>query len=69
MRGACGEVRAGSPPDCVTGDSAGGHPAAVASLMPNLIGSRGFGRTPGVFEFIPSYLPKGKTIEQGSPRG
>jgi pimeloyl-ACP methyl ester carboxylesterase len=32
--------------------------------MPNMIGSRGFGTTPGVFEFLPSYLPKGKTAEQ-----
>jgi acetyl esterase/lipase len=48
----------------VTGDSAGGHLAAVASLMPNMIGSRGFGKTPGVFEFMPTYLPKGKTAEQ-----
>jgi len=48
----------------VTGDSAGGHLAAVASLMTNMIGSRGFGKTPGVFEFLPSYLPKGKTAEQ-----
>jgi acetyl esterase/lipase len=48
----------------VTGDSAGGHLAAVASLMPNMIGSRGFGKEPGVFEFMPSYLPKGKTAEQ-----
>lgn len=48
----------------VTGDSAGGHLAAVASLMTNMIGSRGFGKTPGVFEFMPSYLPKGKTVEQ-----
>ncbi|MEP6915729.1 MAG: alpha/beta hydrolase fold domain-containing protein, partial [Acidobacteriota bacterium] len=48
----------------VTGDSAGGHLAAAASLMTNLIGSRGFGKTPGVFEFMPSYLPKGKTAEQ-----
>lgn len=48
----------------VTGDSAGGHLAAAASLMPNMIGSRGFGTTPGVFEFGPSYLPKGKTAEQ-----
>jgi acetyl esterase len=48
----------------VTGDSAGGHLAAVASLMTNMIGSRGFGKTPGVFEFMPSYLPKGKTAEQ-----
>src|SRR3954471_12508004 len=47
----------------VTGDSAGGHLAAVASLMTNMIGSRGFGKTPGVFEFLPSYLPKGKTAE------
>jgi len=48
----------------VTGDSAGGHLSAVASLMPNMIGSRGFGTTPGVFEYMPSYLPKGKTAEQ-----
>ena len=48
----------------VTGDSAGGHLAAVASLMPGMIGSRGFGKTPGVFEFMPSYLPSGKSAEQ-----
>ncbi|MEO8519924.1 MAG: alpha/beta hydrolase fold domain-containing protein [Acidobacteriota bacterium] len=48
----------------VTGDSAGGHLAAAASLMTNMIGSRGFGKTPGVFEFMPSYLPRGKTAAQ-----
>lgn len=48
----------------VTGDSAGGHLSAAASLMPGMIGSRGFGKTPGVFEFLPSYVPKGKTVEQ-----
>jgi acetyl esterase/lipase len=48
----------------VTGDSAGGHLSAVASLMPNMIGSRGFGKTPGIFEFMPTYLPKGKSAEQ-----
>ena len=48
----------------VTGDSAGGHLSAAASLMTNMIGSRGFGKTPGVFEFMPSYMPKGKTVEQ-----
>jgi acetyl esterase len=48
----------------ITGDSAGGHLSAVASLMTNKIGSRGFGVTPGVFEFKPSYLPQGKTAEQ-----
>ena len=48
----------------VTGDSAGGHLSAAAALMPGMIGSRGFGKTPGVFEFMPSYLPKGKTAGQ-----
>ena len=28
-----------------------------------MIGSRGFGKTPGVFEFMPSYVPKGRTVE------
>ena len=45
----------------VTGDSAGGHLSAVASLMPDMIGDRGFGVQPGVYEFKPSYLPRGKT--------
>jgi acetyl esterase/lipase len=48
----------------VTGDSAGGHLAAVASLMTGKIGPRGFGKVPGVFEFVPSYLPKGKSAVQ-----
>lgn len=43
---------------------AGGHLSAAASLMTNMIGSRGFGKTAGVFEFMPTYLPKGKTAEQ-----
>ena len=48
----------------VTGDSAGGHLSAAAALMTHMIGSRGFGTTPGVFEFMPTYLPKGKSAEQ-----
>jgi acetyl esterase len=48
----------------LTGDSAGGHLSAAASLMPNMIGKNGFGKTPGVFEFMPSYLPKNKTLDQ-----
>jgi acetyl esterase/lipase len=48
----------------ITGDSAGGHLTAAASLMTNRIGSGGFGKTPDVFEFMPTYLPKGKTVEQ-----
>jgi acetyl esterase len=46
----------------LTGDSAGGHLSAAASLMANMIGDRGFGKEAGVFEFKPSYLPKGKTV-------
>ena len=48
----------------VTGDSAGGHLSAVAATMTNKIGDGGFGKTPGVFEFMPTYMPKGKTVEQ-----
>jgi acetyl esterase/lipase len=48
----------------VTGDSAGGHLSASVSLMVEGIGDGGFGRTPGVFEFKPTYLPAGKTAAQ-----
>ena len=48
----------------VTGDSAGGHLSAVASLMPNLIGDRGFGVEAGVYEFRPTYIPAGQTAAQ-----
>lgn len=48
----------------VTGDSAGGHLSAAAATMPNKIGKGGFGKTAGVFEFMPSYIPKNKTVEQ-----
>lgn len=48
----------------LTGDSAGGHLSAACSLMADKIGEGGFGVTAGVFEFMPSYLPKSKSIEQ-----
>jgi acetyl esterase len=48
----------------VTGDSAGGHLSAAVSVMPDKIGKGGFGKTPGVFEFMPTYIPKNKTVEQ-----
>lgn len=48
----------------LTGDSAGGHLSAATSLMPNMIGKGGFGKTPDVFEFMPSYHPKNKSVEQ-----
>ncbi len=48
----------------VTGDSAGGHLSALAATMCNMIGTAGFGKTKGVFEFMPSYMPKNKNVEQ-----
>jgi len=48
----------------LTGDSAGGHLSAFAALATNMIGSHGFGKTPGVFEFRPTYFPKNKSVEQ-----
>ncbi len=47
----------------LTGDSAGGHLSAAASLMVDKIGDGGFGKTPGVFEFMPTYVPEGKTLD------
>ncbi len=47
----------------ITGDSAGGHLSAVASLMPNMIGDAGFGKTAGVFEFMPTYMPSNKSVD------
>lgn len=48
----------------LTGDSAGGHLSAACANMPNKIGTGGFGATAGVFEFMPSYVPESKTVEQ-----
>jgi len=48
----------------VTGDSAGGHLSAAVAAMADMIGSGGFGETPGVFEYMPSYVPEGKTLAQ-----
>lgn len=48
----------------VTGDSAGGHLSAATINMADKIGNGGFGQTPGIFEFMPVYLPEDKTVEQ-----
>jgi acetyl esterase len=48
----------------VTGDSAGGHLAAVAINMADHIGEEGFGEKSGVYQFKPSYLPKDKSVDQ-----
>ena len=46
----------------VTGDSAGGHLAAMVALGGRNLGSHGFTQKP--LKFKPTYLPKGKTAEQ-----
>lgn len=48
----------------VTGESAGGHLSAAAALLSTLIGEGGFGKHEGVYQYRPSYVPKGKTLEQ-----
>ncbi len=56
----------GGDPDRIglTGDSAGGHLSAACSLMADKIGDGGFGKTAGVFQFMPSYIPAGLTVSQ-----
>lgn len=46
----------------VTGDSAGGHLSAAAAVFADQIGDGGFGTKAGVYEFLPTYLPKGKSV-------
>jgi acetyl esterase len=48
----------------VTGDSAGGHLAAAAATLSPLIGDGGFGETNGVYQYMPTYLPKRKSLDQ-----
>ncbi len=48
----------------VTGDSAGGHLSESAATLCPMIGKGGFSEAEGVFEYMPSYIPKGKTVEQ-----
>jgi acetyl esterase len=48
----------------VTGDSAGGHLSAAAIDLPDLIGDGGFGVKEGIYQFKPTYLPAGKSIDR-----
>jgi acetyl esterase/lipase len=48
----------------VTGDSAGGHLSAAAINLVGQIGDGGFGVKEGLYQFKPTYLPQGKSIEQ-----
>ncbi|MDO5442867.1 MAG: alpha/beta hydrolase [Bacteroidia bacterium] len=47
----------------VTGDSAGGHLCASVANMIERVGDGGFGKTPGVYEFLPTYVPKGMSMK------
>jgi len=46
----------------VTGDSAGGHLAEAAATLSPLIGDLGFGKASGVYQYMPGYLPKRKSV-------
>ncbi len=46
----------------VTGDSAGGHLAEAAATLSPLIGDGGFGKINGVYQYLPTYLPKRKSV-------
>ncbi len=48
----------------VTGDSAGGHLSASMATLVERIGDGGFGVTPGVYQFKPTYLPAGMNTAQ-----
>ena len=48
----------------VTGDSAGGHLSASAATLCTMIGEGGFGEKEGVYAYMPSYIPRSKTVEQ-----
>lgn len=48
----------------VTGDSAGGHLCASVANMIELVGDGGFGVTPGVFEYLPTYVPEGMSMKK-----
>lgn len=48
----------------VTGDSAGGHLSAAASILTEQVGSQGFGVQDGIYQFKPTYLPDGKSAEE-----
>lgn len=48
----------------VTGDSAGGHLSACMANLIERVGDGGWGKKPGVYEFLPTYLPKGMNAKK-----
>ena len=47
----------------LTGDSAGGHLAASVANFVERLGDKGFSKIENTFQFTPTYMPKGKSIE------
>ena len=48
----------------VTGDSAGGHLCACVANMIEMVGDGGFGITEGVYEYLPTYMPKKMNVKK-----
>ena len=48
----------------VTGDSAGGHLSASMATMIERIGDGGWGVKPAVYEYMPTYMPKGMSAKE-----
>lgn len=48
----------------VTGDSAGGHLCASVANMIERVGDGGFGVKPGVYQYLPTYMPKGMSAKK-----
>lgn len=48
----------------ITGDSAGGHLSAAVINFVERIGDKGFGKASGIYEFLPTYMPKNRSIDQ-----
>ena len=48
----------------LTGDSAGGHLCASVANFIDRIGDKGFNKLNNTFQFLPTYMPKGKSIEE-----
>jgi acetyl esterase len=46
----------------VTGDSAGGHLAEAAATLSPLIGEGGFNLSDGVYQYMPTYMPKRRSV-------